>query len=1259
MKTAATNRALWYFDQSPAESLSTDQQRTRTFSVSQAVRSLPLRVTLVWSDPPGNPVAGLKLVNDLDLVVTNLDTGEVFWGNDIPPGGQFNSAWQPGTPPHLDQINNVENVLLPPTLASNYSVTVLGRRISVNAVREQPAGTFQDYALVISSGDGQYADGLTATAARDLATPIPLVTFITNNFDASSNDAGAVLLRERVGASQASFGTNTIPLTGRTNLVINIGSTNQWHFYVFTNDSEFTNAVFLTFFAKPLSTIPADSAGPGFQSSGQIALAGADVDLYVSRDAGLTNLDPAVLAAADISFNRGGAETIIYSNAAPGLYYIGVKCESLQGAEYGFLADVSLEPFAQTDPLGNEILRGFPEPAVVPAGTTAIPGVAQVFYVTPDTTPLRRVIVTNTIDYSIPTDLQTTLTHNSASVVLNNHSGAGPSTNQTFVFDDSGEGDVPGSIPSAGPGSLRLFSGQDGAGQWILLLTSTNSSATNQSSTLFLERQQDPAGTIGANILPGACREDFVSVPVPATNLTGTLSFTSGTGPVSLQVYSAESSPTNCATVLVPNLNSTGVFNVDDTSQPPLNPGLYVVQTCNLGPDEATVVIQASTLSGPPPPTNFFVSDRKVIIQENALTSSTLMVTNTDQIVSAEVGVRIDHPRISDLILSLISPDGTRVLLDGGRGGGSSDGMGANAIVTNTTPVSFSGGPQGITNVFETGENAGTILIDYDFFALPDDMRVYYQDQLLFDSGLVSFTGSTNLGYGPGAATTFSVIMNQGGNSESNTAWFYSVTSTRVEPLYLTFTENTNLTQTPIKFAPPPFTNSTVTPGTGAANGGIFYLPEESLAQLAGKSAFGQWKLEIWDSRSGTTNPQPTLVSWQLALTLARSVPLPVPLATLVTATNLLGPGQIQWYEIAVPDWVSFVTNSLFSSSQPVNLFFNPATPPTGTNAGDQLLAVKSSSGQWIFSTNTPPVLVPGASYFLGIQNTNPATATLVFGIEFDVTGVTTLTSGEPFANINPGPLNYSDFYRFVVSTNAARVQFEVNGPTNDVTLLAKKGPPLPSLSSYDFISSNPGTNDELIVAYDYSRPVPLTPGEWFLTVVNVTGSPAAYSILATEFPAYGTNILVSGPAVIGNTLCLTWPSLSGIHYFVQAKAGLNEPDWTTVSSTITASDVSTTFCIPLPSEFEYYRVSEGIVLVPALPIISSLVYTTNATVLQWSAPTNLLFQVQWSPSLVPATWQSVPGQVISSNGTFLFSDDGSQTGGRGSERFYRLRQLP
>jgi hypothetical protein len=177
--------------------------------------------------------------------------------------------------------------------------------------------------------------------------------------------------------------------------------------------------------------------------------------------------------------------------------------------------------------------------------------------------------------------------------------------------------------------------------------------------------------------------------------------------------------------------------------------------------------------------------------------------------------------------------------------------------------------------------------------------------------------------------------------------------------------------------------------------------------------------------------------------------------------------------------------------------------------------------------------------------------------------------------------------------------------------------------------------------------------------VVNVVGNPASYSIMATEFTAYGTNIIVSGPAVVGDTLCLTWSSLPGVHYFVQAKPGLSDSNWTTVSPTLTASDVSTTFCIPLPSDYEYFRVSEGIVQTPALPIISSLAFTTNAIVLQWSAPTNLLFRMQWSPSLAPTNWQSIPGQVSSTNGTFLFSDDGLHTGGLGAQRFYRLQQLP
>ena len=36
--------------------------------------------------------AGIKLVNDLDLLVTNLDSGQVFAGNNIASGFDFNQA---------------------------------------------------------------------------------------------------------------------------------------------------------------------------------------------------------------------------------------------------------------------------------------------------------------------------------------------------------------------------------------------------------------------------------------------------------------------------------------------------------------------------------------------------------------------------------------------------------------------------------------------------------------------------------------------------------------------------------------------------------------------------------------------------------------------------------------------------------------------------------------------------------------------------------------------------------------------------------------------------------------------------------------------------------------------------------------------------------------------------------------------------------------------------------------------------------------
>ena len=167
-----------------------------------------------------------------------------------------------------------------------------------------------------------------------------------------------------------------------------------------------------------------------------------------------------------------------------------------------------------------------------------------------------------------------------------------------------------------------------------------------------------------------------------------------------------------------------------------------------------TANVHAALQSQPVPLAPFqFASAMPVPLLDDAVTYDSLMVTNPSPIVSMAVGVRIAHPRVGDLALTLISPNGTRVLLDENRGGATSD-MGVDLAPVSTVPASYTGGPEAVTNVYDTGATEGMLSINYSFYDLPDDMRVYYDGQLIFDSGLVSYSGATNIAYGPGASTS-------------------------------------------------------------------------------------------------------------------------------------------------------------------------------------------------------------------------------------------------------------------------------------------------------------------------------------------------------------------------------------------------------------------------------------------------------------------------------------------------------------------------
>ena len=58
-------------------------------------------------------------------------------------------------------------------------------------------------------------------------------------------------------------------------------------------------------------------------------------------------------------------------------------------------------------------------------------------------------------------------------------------------------------------------------------------------------------------------------------------------------------------------------------------------------------------------------------------------------------------------------------------------------------------------------------------------------------------------------------------------------------------------------------------------------------------------------------------------------------------------------------------------------------------------------------------------------------------------------------------------------------------------------------------------------------------------------------------------------------------------------------------------------------------------------------------------APLTRSFLFSRSSAISPTNWHEIPGSVTSSNGTFLFLDNGTNSGGLLTPRFYRLRQVP
>lgn len=124
-----------------------------------------LRVTLAWTDYPGNPAAGKALVNDLDLEVIAPDGAHYVGNAGTYSGGQCLRGGQ------WDACNNVEGVIIPNAANGVYQVIVRGANV--------PQGP-QPFALVMSGvglrdAGGQATPTPTRPAGQTKTTFMPMV----------------------------------------------------------------------------------------------------------------------------------------------------------------------------------------------------------------------------------------------------------------------------------------------------------------------------------------------------------------------------------------------------------------------------------------------------------------------------------------------------------------------------------------------------------------------------------------------------------------------------------------------------------------------------------------------------------------------------------------------------------------------------------------------------------------------------------------------------------------------------------------------------------------------------------------------------------------------------------------------------------------------------------------------------------------------------------------------------------------------------
>jgi hypothetical protein len=205
-------------DQVTADKFTASGQ-TRTFNGTLSDTNKSLRLTLAWTDAPGN-TSGNAYNNNLNLTLTiggKTYKGNVFKGQYSITGGL------------TDSKNNVENIFLPPGVVGDFTITVTAANINSDGVPNEAPSLDQDFALValeVTSPPAPFAPAA-ATYSGLFSEPGNVQLISSGSIAIKTTTAGTYSGTLLLGGKRFSFSghfnadgsaTNTIPRAGSPSL---------------------------------------------------------------------------------------------------------------------------------------------------------------------------------------------------------------------------------------------------------------------------------------------------------------------------------------------------------------------------------------------------------------------------------------------------------------------------------------------------------------------------------------------------------------------------------------------------------------------------------------------------------------------------------------------------------------------------------------------------------------------------------------------------------------------------------------------------------------------------------------------------------------------------------------------------------------------------------------------------------------------------------------------------------------------------------